>query len=332
MRQKPRHLEFPALRFIQQRHDVQSPAVAAAATSAAAVADGRDWPAGLALAGRQSRPPACSAITRGRWPPRSCSTRSRTCSIGTKTRPAIGSGPRNGPLDAAAVARGKPGWRARRPHRRAGVPGRSAARPSSASGGWTPRQGRSAVCRLLESAAELLTKSDLRREIYVFTDLAARRLVARSRRPGSRSALQELHGASLYLIDVGVEKPQDYGLGEVRLSSQVLGPQHAAGESSTDMSAVGATGEARGRDVSAQSVQGGAERAVARPCRSARERPRRLSSRSRPWIKGRGRAICGSSAKTDWRPTTSVISRPKSGRPWKCSWRRRNPPRSRPCI
>ena len=41
---------------------------------------------------------------------------------------------------------------------------------------------------------------------------------------------------------MGVEKPQDYGLGEIRLSSQVLAHNTPLGIS-TDISAIGATGE-----------------------------------------------------------------------------------------
>ena len=60
-----------------------------------------------------------------------------------------------------------------------------------------------------------------RKEIYVFTDLSrggwpeheAARLQTR---------LAELAGLGLYVIDVGIPQPTDYGLGEVRLSGDVL--------------------------------------------------------------------------------------------------------------
>jgi hypothetical protein len=60
-----------------------------------------------------------------------------------------------------------------------------------------------------------------RKEIYLFTDLS------RGAWPDERAAelqrkLQELRGVGVYVIDVGVAKPTNYGLGEVRLSGDVL--------------------------------------------------------------------------------------------------------------
>ncbi len=75
---------------------------------------------------------------------------------------------------------------------------------------------------LLQNALELLKPVEhLPREIYIFTDLAqsawqtpnAERL---------RAQLAELEEVGLYLIDVGVESPRDFALGETRLSRQLL--------------------------------------------------------------------------------------------------------------
>ena len=74
----------------------------------------------------------------------------------------------------------------------------------------------------IDAAVTLLQQSPLkRREIYIFTDLA------RGAWPDKQLAkLQEqlagVGDVGIYVIDVGVEKPIDYGLGEVRLSGEVL--------------------------------------------------------------------------------------------------------------
>lgn len=66
-------------------------------------------------------------------------------------------------------------------------------------------------------------KPDYRGEIYVFTDLAAEAWPA--------DVLADFHkqldatpGANVYLIDVGAEKPRNLGLGALRLSSERLSP------------------------------------------------------------------------------------------------------------
>lgn len=74
----------------------------------------------------------------------------------------------------------------------------------------------------IEAAVKLLRESRLeRKEIYIFTDLS------RGAWPERQSArlqeqLNELGGVGVYLVDVGVVKPTDYGLDEVRLSGEVL--------------------------------------------------------------------------------------------------------------
>jgi hypothetical protein len=76
---------------------------------------------------------------------------------------------------------------------------------------------------LRDAADWLREKPDHRGEIYVFTDLASEAwpeslLAELARR------LDELPDASVYLIDVGVERPRNMGLAPLRLSSQQLGP------------------------------------------------------------------------------------------------------------
>ncbi len=78
------------------------------------------------------------------------------------------------------------------------------------------------LTRVAEEALRRLGQSELRRkEIYIFTDLA------RGAWPADSAA--RLHkqfagvpGVRIYLIDVGVEEPTNYALGELRLSGQVL--------------------------------------------------------------------------------------------------------------
>lgn len=74
----------------------------------------------------------------------------------------------------------------------------------------------------IESAAKLLRQSHLeRKELYIFTDLSRgawpEQQFARLQQP-----LGELSDLSIYVIDVGVANPIDYGLSELRLSDQVL--------------------------------------------------------------------------------------------------------------
>ncbi len=75
---------------------------------------------------------------------------------------------------------------------------------------------------VIEDALRLLSESDLpSREVYVFTDLS------RAGWPdGEVARLQDrltaVPGAAVFLIDVGVERPSNYALGALRLSSQVL--------------------------------------------------------------------------------------------------------------
>jgi hypothetical protein len=78
------------------------------------------------------------------------------------------------------------------------------------------------LSRVIEEALRLVGQSELeRKELYVFTDLgeAAWPADAAAR---IKSRLDALRGAGVYLIDVGVEKPVNFALGELRLSGQVL--------------------------------------------------------------------------------------------------------------
>jgi len=76
--------------------------------------------------------------------------------------------------------------------------------------------------RLMLEAAKLLARSELgQKELYVFTDLsqaawpdaAAAQL---------RKRLGELSKLAIYVIDVGVDKPRNFALGRLQLSEQIL--------------------------------------------------------------------------------------------------------------
>ena len=78
------------------------------------------------------------------------------------------------------------------------------------------------LTRIVGEAARVLQKSELQsKEIYVFTDLS------RASWPAEDAAylqdrLRELSGVSVYLIDVGVTDPNNFALGDLNLSHQVV--------------------------------------------------------------------------------------------------------------
>jgi hypothetical protein len=93
----------------------------------------------------------------------------------------------------------------------------------------------------LEEAVRVLSQSDRqRKEIYIFTDLAA---AAWSVQPAAlQRRLAELHGVDVYVVDVGVPTPHNFALGEVQLSAQVLSRTSPL-TISTDIVAQAASGE-----------------------------------------------------------------------------------------
>ena len=96
----------------------------------------------------------------------------------------------------------------------------------------------------IDAAVKLLHQSDLdqkegfdRKEIYVFTDLS-RGAWPEEQAAGVQQKLAEL-GAGIYVIDVGAAHPTDFGLGEIRLSGQILS-NHSSLSIDTELSCVGA--------------------------------------------------------------------------------------------
>jgi hypothetical protein len=99
------------------------------------------------------------------------------------------------------------------------------------------------LTRAVKDAVDLLVeKSELpRKEVYVFTDLA------RAAWPGDAAAalqdsLAKAPGVTVYLVDVGIKAPVDFSLGEVRLSHQVLSKLGSL-DVDTELSCIGPGGQ-----------------------------------------------------------------------------------------
>jgi len=111
---------------------------------------------------------------------------------------------------------------------------------------------------LIEDSLEKLEEVDaskLRRELYVFTDLskASWQETATSTIEARLEAAEEV---GIYIIDVGVEEAQNFGLGELRLSRELL-----ARNGSTDVAVdLLRTGPDEQRNVELYLVQAGRER------------------------------------------------------------------------
>ncbi len=92
------------------------------------------------------------------------------------------------------------------------------------------------------AAVPLLAQSQLpRKEIYIFTDLSRGAWPAEAAAQ-LRKQLGSLSDAGVYVVDVGVDHPADYGLGDVRLSAEVLANRGDL-TVATDLTCVGAAAE-----------------------------------------------------------------------------------------
>lgn len=221
MRRKPRHFEFPALRLVRLRHEtnrrrlrlrhwlllalrmaviaILAMALARPSMKLSGVLGSREAPVAAVLVfdaaprmqyRKANRTRLEEAQDLGRWLLRQLPTESQIGVLDTRLGPSAFQVDRGAALDRidrlAAAANSQP------------------------------------LARVLEEAYRLLGTSDLaRKEVYVFTDLAQAAWPA-----DAAARLQQLadesRGASLYLIDVGVARPEDFALGELRLSAQVL--------------------------------------------------------------------------------------------------------------
>ena len=93
----------------------------------------------------------------------------------------------------------------------------------------------------LEESVRLLSEESAEGgEMYVFTDLTQAAWTGGSAER-LREALERGGNVAVYVIDVGVEEPQNFALGELRLSGQVVAQQSAA--AGTTLGHVGSGGE-----------------------------------------------------------------------------------------
>ncbi len=78
------------------------------------------------------------------------------------------------------------------------------------------------LARALEASLELLRESDkARKEVYLFTDLSQATWTSDAMRELGRR-MSEWNGIGFYVIDVGATDPTDFGVADLRLSSDVL--------------------------------------------------------------------------------------------------------------
>ncbi len=98
------------------------------------------------------------------------------------------------------------------------------------------------VPEAIESAAELLSRSELeRKEIYLFTDLAQAAFDPAAMET-ARKAVESLHGAAIYENLVGATAPQDFALGPLELNGERL-PINKPLRLSTELRTVGDAGQ-----------------------------------------------------------------------------------------
>lgn len=221
MRQRPRHLEFPALRFIQRRHDTNQRRLrlrhllllmlrmAVVALLAFALAR-PSIKLGGAL-GSQEAPVAAALIfdTSVRMDYRH-ENRTRLEAARELGQWLLAQLPRESQIAVLDTAQAPLAFQVDRgaaKHRIQRLETTAVSRP---------------LTDVIVDAVELLGESELaRKELYVFSDLA------RGGWPEDAAArlqetLGQLPAVGLYVIDVGVEEPKNYALGELRLSGQIL--------------------------------------------------------------------------------------------------------------
>ncbi len=227
MRQQPRHLEFPALRFVQMRQDTNRRKLklrhllllllrmAAVALLAAALA--RPSIKTTGVIGNQEAPVAAALVfdTSPRMDYKS-ENRTRLQAAQDIGGWLIKQLPQESRIAVLDSGRSLPVFQV----------DLGAAQDRVARLETTP-VGRPLV-EVLEAATELLSQTEAdgeqlpkRKEIYVFSDLsrAAWNVEASAQ---LRERLAKLSSLGVYVVDVGVKDPKNFALGEVRLSSQIL--------------------------------------------------------------------------------------------------------------
>ncbi|HEX3658556.1 MAG TPA: VWA domain-containing protein [Pirellulales bacterium] len=239
MRQRPQHLQFPALRFIQKRHDVNRRQLrlrhllllllraAAVALLALALARPTIKASGF-FADREG--PVAAAMIFDTLPHMDYKHDNQTrIEVAQHTAlQMLARLPEESQIGVLDWQVGAPVFQVDR-----GAARQRIQRLATSGVGQSLPQS-------IESALELLKTSEHPKEIYIFSDLAASSWKTQAGHDLA-DRIEQLH-ASVYLFDVGVEQPQDFGLGELRLSGQVL-PKNTPLRIATDVSSVGMTGE-----------------------------------------------------------------------------------------
>lgn len=241
MRQQPRHLEFPALRFIRKRQDANrrslklrhllllllrcgliaglAAAMARPSIQASGMLGDAEAPVAAALVfdtnprlsyKHQNHTRVQSAQETGLWLLSQLPVESEVAVLDARSASAAFS------IDLGA---------ARQRIERLNV--NSATRP---------------LAGIVEDALRLVGQSEKeRKEVYVFTDLS-RSAWSPAAVTGLQKRLAELKDIGIYVIDVGVKEPSNFALSEIRLSSQVL-PKGAPLRLAVDLECLGAGGE-----------------------------------------------------------------------------------------
>jgi len=221
MRRKPRHFEFPALRFVQGRHDVNRRrlrlrhlvllALRALAIALLAAALARPSVKFSGVLGTQEAPVAAVLVfdTSMRMEYQH-ENRTRLEAAQELALWLLAQFPGESRIAVVDTGPGLPAFQVDRgaaKHRIERLSTVANSRPLSAT---------------LDDAVELVRESELaRREIYVLTDMARVSWPGESA-PRLRDRLARVTDLGVYLIDVGVEDPVNTALGELRLSGQVL--------------------------------------------------------------------------------------------------------------
>lgn len=243
MRRRPRHIEFPAIRFVQRRHDVNRRqlrlrhwlllALRAAVIAILALALARPTVkfSGTSLGSQEA--PVAAALIFDTAPRMEYRQENRTRldvarEFGQKLLAQLPRESRVAVLDtrlgAAAVFQADRGSARQRIERLETV------------------ANSQSLVSVIEEALKLIGPNELpHKEVYVFTDLSQAAWPA-SAATRLQERLAEVPGTSVYLIDVGFEKPVDFGLGELRLSSQVLSHRTSL-QIDTDLISLGLAGE-----------------------------------------------------------------------------------------
>jgi len=126
-----------------------------------------------------------------------------------------------------------------------------------------------ALTSAVDEALRLLKQSSqAQKEIYVFSDLS-RGSWPQSRALQMQERLKELPGAGIYVVDVGMAEPVNFGLGELRLSDQVISNRGSltiateiysvggSGEKAVELDLLDAHGKAEKRSVESVTLKAG---------------------------------------------------------------------------